>query len=203
MNTDFNISDLLSNAFGIKSPVFVLPNEAPQNGKPSYSSIPVKPLQEAKKLSWLGTPIIYPMVFKAGEYQFYKPTGIIDTIRLNDFEIPPATLVDFRRAKNITKTRLSGNNGTVKEIYGFDDWQIRIRGLCLDTPESSAYEQHQELLKWENLADSIEVQGELFLDKNIYNLVIEAINFSQPEGKQNIIPFEITAVSDEPLELVL
>lgn len=200
MNTSFNISNLLSNAFGIKAPLFVLPSEAPQNGEASYGSIPVKPLEEAKKLSWLGTPIIYPMLFKGGEYQFYQPTGIIGSVRLNDFEIPPATLVDFRRAKNITKTRLSGNNGTVKEIYGFDDWQIRIRGLCLDTPQSSAYEQHQELLKWENLADSIQVQGELFLDKNIYSLVIEDINFSQPEGKQNIIPFEITAVSDEPLE---
>ena len=65
----------------------------------------------------------------------------------------------------------------------------------------SAYEQHQELLKWENIADSIEVIGELFLDKSIYRLVIEDINFPQLEGKQNIIPFEIAAVSDEPIEL--
>lgn len=203
MKTNFDIANALSAAFGIKAPLFVLPDTAPQKGEAAYASIPVKTLPEAKKMSWLGTPIIYPMVFKGGEYQIYKPTGELGSSKLNDFEIPPATLVDFRRSKNITKTRLSGNNGTVKEIYGFDDWQIRIRGLCLNTPDISAYDQHLELLKWEKLADSIQVQGELFLDKDIFNLTIEDIDFRQPEGKQNIIPFEITAVSDEPLELVL
>ncbi|AOR29540.1 hypothetical protein FORMB_25230 [Formosa sp. Hel1_33_131] len=203
MNTNFDIATLLSKAFGVNTANFVLPNDAPQNGDASYTSIPVKEKKEAKKMSWLGTPIIYPTVFKGSTYQYYKETGIIDDQALNDFNIPPATLIDFRRAKNITKTKILGSNGTVKEIYGFDDWQIRFRGLCLDTPQVSAYEQHQELLKWENIADSIEVIGELFLDKSIYRLVIEDINFPQLEGKQNIIPFEIAAVSDAPLELIL
>ncbi|MGY0426009.1 MAG: DUF6046 domain-containing protein [Polaribacter sp.] len=201
MNTNFDIATLLSNAFGINTANFVLPNDAPQKGDAKYASIPVREKKEAKKMSWLGTPIIYPSVFKGSKYQQYK-NGVLELKSFKDFNIPPATLIDFRRAKNITKTRVLGNNGTVKEIYGFDDWQIRFRGLCLDTPQMSAYEQQQELLKWENLADSIEVIGELFKDKSIYRLVIEDISFRQPEGKQNIIPFEIAAVSDEPLELI-
>ncbi|WP_438710863.1 DUF6046 domain-containing protein [Aquimarina muelleri] len=200
MNTNFDIATLLSNAFGINTANFVLPTDAPQNGDAKYASIPVREKKEAKKMSWLGTPIIYPTVFKGGSYQQYNQ-GVLELKSFQDFDIPPATLIDFRRAKNITKTRLIGNTGTVKEIYGFDDWQIRFRGLCLDTPQISAYEQQQELLKWENLADSIEVIGELFIDKSIYRLVIEDISFRQPEGKQNIIPFEIAAVSDEPIEL--
>ena len=200
MNTNFDIATLLSKAFGVNTANFVLPNDAPQNGDASYASIPVKEKKEAKKMSWLGTPIIYPTVFKGSPYQQYKK-GVLELKSFQNFNIPPATLIDFRRTKNITKTRLIGNAGAVKEIYGFDDWQIRFRGLCLDTPQMSAYEQHQELLKWENIADSIEVIGELFLDKSIYRLVIEDINFPQLEGKQNIIPFEIAAVSDEPIEL--
>lgn len=201
--TNFEIANLISRAFGLNTPTYVLPTEAPKHGALNYGNIPTQPLEAAKKLSWLGTPIIYPMVFKGGEYNQYAPTGKLTTTNLNSFDIPPATLVDFRRAKNISKTHLGGNNGTVKEVYGFDDWQIRIRGLCLDTPDMSAYEQHQELLKWEQLADSIEIQGELFLDKNIYMLVIEDMVFNQLEGAPNIIPFEITAVSDEPIELIL
>lgn len=198
-----DISQLFNAAFGVIPLTYKVEQDAQQNGEASYPTIQTKPLAEAKKMSWMGTPIMFPMKFVGGSYQFYKSSGILAQKSLNDFELPPTTIVDFRRAKNITKTNVLGSNGTVKEIYGFDDWQIRIRGLCLDTPDITAYQLHQELLKWEDIADSIEVIGELFKDKSIYRLTIEDMDFKQPQGKHNVIPFEITASSDEPLELVL
>ncbi len=201
MQPTFSIPQLLAQAFGLTKVSYVVPQDAPQAADVNYAGVQVKPMQEVKKLSWMGTPIMFPTLFKGGSYQYYKENGVLDNKPLADFDIPPASIIDFRRAKNITKTRISGTNGTVKEIYGFDDWQIRIRGLCLDTPQMSAYDQHLELLKWESLADSIQVIGELFKDKSIYRLVIEEIDFPQREGSTNIIPFVITAVSDEPIEL--
>ncbi|CDF80568.1 conserved hypothetical protein [Formosa agariphila KMM 3901] len=198
-----DISQLFNAAFGVIPITYKVDNQAPNNGLVNYQSIPVKTYEAAKKMSWMGTPIMFPMKFKGGSYQYYKSTAVLAQKQLNDFELPPATMVDFRRAKNITKTQVLGSNGTVKEIYGFDDWQIRIRGLCLDTPNQSAYEQHLSLLPWEGLADSIEVLGELFIDKSIYRITLEDVDFKQAQGKENVIPFEITASSDEPLELVL
>ncbi|WP_166964601.1 DUF6046 domain-containing protein [Yeosuana marina] len=199
-----DISQLFNLAFGFIPVRYASDSFSVQpSADANYQSIPTKPIEDVKKMSWMGTPVMFPMKFKGGSYQYYKPSGVLDQKRLNDFELPHASVADFRRAKNITKTNVLGSNGTVKEIYGFDDWQIRIRGLCLDTPNLSAYEQHKQLLKWEEIADSIEVIGALFKDKSIYRLTIEDFDFKQPQGKQNVIPFEITASSDEPLELVL
>lgn len=211
MNENYQIADLFKKAFGIEAISYAITTEHPKVGDVKYQSIPVKSSEEAKKLSWMGTPVLFPMKFKGGDYQVYLPSGKLETKALNDFILPYTTLVDFSRAKNITKTPVLGNNGTVKEIYGFDDWKITIRGIFLDTPTMAAYEQHKELLKWENIVDSIEVgnieheenKNDLFRDKSIYKLTIEDISFKQPQGKQNAIPFSINACSDEPLELAL
>jgi len=196
-----DISQLFNAAFGVIPLTYKVDNTSQSSAYANYPSIQTRPIEEVKKMSWMGTPIMFPFKFRGGYYQKYSQAGRLVSNYYNDFELPPTSIVDFRRAKNITKTNVLGSNGTVKEIYGFDDWQIRIRGLCLDTPEITAYQLHQELLKWEEIADSIEVIGELFKDKSIYKLVIEDMDFKQPQGKHNVIPFEITASSDEPLEL--
>ncbi|QQV91584.1 hypothetical protein Peternella1_48 [Winogradskyella phage Peternella_1] len=198
-----DISQLFNAAFGF-IPITYKPTTGTQNvGKAAYASVPIVAAEEATKMSWMGTPIMFPVVFKGGTYQFYNANGELFNKQLSDFDLPPTTIVDFRQAKNVTKTNVLGANGTVKEIYGFDDWQIRIRGLCLDTPSDEAYDLQSVLLDWNKVADSIEVQGDLFLDKDIYRITIEEINFTQPQGRHNVIPFEITASSDQPLELVL
>ena len=96
----------------------------------------------------------------------------------------------------MSKTHISGRNGTIKEIYGLDDWQIRIRGLCLDTPQESSRDQQKRLLEYENISESIGVIGKLFNDKKIDRISIEEMDFKQLEGSPNIIPFEISALSD-------
>lgn len=203
MNYSPDISQLFNAAFGFV-PITYKPEVGNQNsGEAVYQSVPVVTEEEAKKLSWMGTPIMFPVVFKGGTYRFYNSNAEPVEKPLKDFDLPPTTVVDFRRAKNITKTNVLGDNGTVKEIYGFDDWQIRLRGLILDTPNEKAFDIQSNLLEWEKIVDSIEVQGDLFLQKDIYRLTIEEVDFRQPQGRHNVIPFEITASSDEPLELVL
>lgn len=204
MNYSPDISQLFNAAFGFV-PITYKPEVGNQNsGEAVYGSVAVEETETAKKLSWMGTPIMFPISFisSGNKYLYYNGLGQLkEKENLADFDLPPTTVVDFRRAKNITKTNVLGNNGTVKEIYGFDDWQIRIRGLILDTPTEKAYDIQSELLKWDNLADDIEVKGDLFLDKDIYRITIEEIDFRQPQGRHNVIPFEITASSDQPLEL--
>jgi len=173
-----------------------------------FPGVEVVSREEAIQLSYLGTPIIYPVTFKGGFYKVYNHQGEIIEKSLADFRLPLATLVDFQRVKIKQKTRVVGSKSSVKEVYGHENWQIRIRGLCLDDPKhpqlaTTYLDQHARLLEFEELADSIEVEGDLFKEKSIYRLDINDINFPQLQGKPRVLPFEMTCESDEPLELIL
>jgi len=152
-------------------------------------------------MSWLGTPILFPIRFKEGSYAVYQANGDIEKIDKQEVFLPASTIVDFNRYKKITKTQVLGDTGTVKELFSLEDWRIRIRGFCLNEPGHPAYEQIMELLEWEKLADSIAVGGSLFEDKGIYQMVIENMEVRQLDGQPGVIPFTIQALSDKPLEL--
>lgn len=97
----------------------------------------------------------------------------------------------------MTKTNtLKGN--TIKEVFGFDDWEITIRMLCINEYGRTAKESRDLLIEWSNLRDSINVFGSVFNRKNIYNIIIEEINIKSIEGHPDVIPIELKCLSDEP-----
>ncbi|MRG45499.1 hypothetical protein GFS24_10255 [Chitinophaga sp. SYP-B3965] len=220
----YNLSQLFELAFGVKNPVFIptpvrieedspatkfnIPAKTTASNKPViFSGISTSPAEYNGRLSWMGTPIVYPFTLQGGTYKVFASNGELLDYQLNDFELPAATLVDFSRAKINIKTMPRGNNGSVKELFSFDDWRIRIRGICLDDPSrasaKTAQEQKSALLEWEQVCNSIPVIGSLFVEKKIYRLAIDGISFTQLERKPNVIPFEMECVSDEPLEMTL
>ena len=202
MDNRYNISQLFKLAFGTNLPVYLT---VPIGKEPAhtteYGSIRTVEREEAMRLSKLGTPIVFPVKFTAGSYKFYDYQSKIVEKQLADFWLPPATMVDFSRVKNISRTDVIGGNGTVKEIYGFDDWQIRIRTVC-HNDELSAREYEKRVIEWSEVIQSISVEGDLFGWKNIHNLVIESIDIRSLEGAPNIIPIELNCISDEPFELI-
>lgn len=202
MDNRYNISQLFKLAFGTNLPVYLT---VPIGKEPAhtaeYGSIRTVGREEAIRLSKLGTPIVFPMKFTAGNYKFYDYQSKIVEKQLSDFWLPPATMVDFSRVKNISRTDVIGGNGTVKEIYGFDDWQIRIRTVC-HNDELSSREYEKRLIEWSEVIQSISVEGDLFGWKNIHNLVIESIDIRSLEGTPNVIPIELNCISDEPFELI-
>ena len=159
--------------------------------------------EEAERKSIYGTPVVFPMKFLGGQFKKYDDKGRLVDTSLNDFWLPDATMADFSRAKNIIKTTTLGANGTVKEVYGFDDWDIRIRTLCLRNKELTEREQEKKILEWFGVAGSIGIEGYLFTKKNIKSIVLEDIDIKSVSGSPNVIPIEITAVSDEPIELLI
>ena len=201
----YNLSQLFKAAFGINSPVYVIdPIGKESKSAISYEGIQILPdYYEAESKSWMGTPIIFAATLKGDSYQQYNSTGEIVRVSLNDFELPPATMFSFRRAKNVTRTNLLGSNGTVKEIYGFDDWVIDVRGLALDEPNRSAQEQIAELLKWERLADAVKVNGKLFNQHQIDRIVMADWSDNVTQAKPGVIPFQFQMFSDEAIELIL
>jgi hypothetical protein len=208
---DYNISQLFNLAFGIKEVGAYRIDKVSESPKAvdfNYTGVNVtNSLDYATKLSSLGTPMIVPIKFKGKGYQVYNDFGEVVSDTFADFDLPAATLVNLRRAKTISKTKASAAKGTVKELFGFDDWRIDIRGFCLadasHATAKTAREQKIQLHRFDAIVDSIQVVSELFDDLDISHLVIEEIQFHQLKGRPGVIPFSIRCSSDEPSDLFL
>lgn len=204
MEGKYIITEIFRKAFGINIPFYItedLRQKVPTNI--SFEGITPLPDYSGEKLtSWMGTPIFFSATLKGGMYQQYNLKGELVDVELPDLVLPPATMFQFRRAKNITRTNILGSNGTVKEIFGFDDWVIDVRGLCLDEPTRSAQSQLKSLLAYENLADAIEVLGSQFGARNIQRVCINEWSDNIPQATPGVIAFQFQLISDEPLEII-
>lgn len=207
----YNINTLFEIAFGIKNYAMYKPNGVDSlPDAPGYTFNGIDLIEdetEASRISYMGTPIVFPIKFRGENYNFYNTSGEIEAFDLADFDLPSATLVNFRHPKILGKSTAVGASGTVKEIYGFDDWVVDIRGLCLRDPghatAKTAYEQHLKLVDFDKVVESITVIGDLFADKDISKLTILETEFKQVQGKPGVIPFYMRCISDLPIELNL
>ncbi len=201
----YKVSQLLKGAFGVNSPVFVTePLKKDPPATISFKGLEVMPNNhDSESLSWMGTPIIFAATFQGGSYRKYKLNGQTEMIDMAKFELPPATMFSFRRAKNIVKTNVLGASGTVKEIYGFDDWIIDVRGLALDEPKRTAAEQISTLLQWEELCDGINVSGKLFEQRKIDRVALSDWSDNITQAKPGVVAFSFSLSSDVPLELIM
>ncbi|MDU1892757.1 MAG: DUF6046 domain-containing protein [Dysgonomonas sp.] len=201
-------TDAIRHIFGINSPIYIpwgknVPYEAGE-----YPD--VRFLSEDSgdtSLSEFGTHVFGSVSFEAGEYNTYnRLTGAVEKVTMDLYTLPSSCIVEFSRPSNVTKTDVLGSTGTVKEIYGKSDWNIIIRGIALENRNSkglTAQEQIEELVKWDEICDSVPVLGSIFQRKGINNLVFENISIQPVVGRWNAIPFQIEAVSDEPIEFYL
>lgn len=206
----YNFSELFSVAFGIGTKFFPVkynhPTEQSEGVGNIHFDIPsIDNKEEAIELTKLGTPILFPITFIGKGYNKYDRNGKIINVELKDFRLPASSLIEISRDKAETTTPLSGITGSVKEIYGFEDWKITIKGICFNEQNHPTHktpiEQKNELYQWESLADSIKIESEILRDFDIYNLFIKNIQFGQIAGKPEFLPFQIECLSDEPIEL--
>ena len=198
MNLNYKIQDMFRDAFGI-TPAFALPGNAQEPALLSYSGIEELPEHyNANSKSWMGTYILFPAKFHEGGYHRYSATGQLETVSMPELYIPPTTMFSFRRGKIMERTNLLGNNGSIKEIFSFDDWIIDVKGLCLNDNESSAQEKLDALLKWEELADSIGISGELFNQIKVDAVAINDWSHNALQGGDGAVAFQFQMFSDEP-----
>ncbi len=198
-------TNIIRDIFGINGMVY-FPSTTKHDVSPTgFYGIEMLPDDEVEAHSSLGTPVVGVLEFKGGEYNTYNEKGQVVKVRMNNFRLPYSCIVEFSRAAVITVTKTLGSAGSVKEIYGLDDWKINIRGIALNNAinplSPKAHQIVGELAQWRKICDSIEVQGILFSNKEIYRIVIEDLQIQPIEGKYNVIPFQIQAISDEPVEM--
>lgn len=210
INFDFDLQELFSLAFGygtkqIKHKYKINTEDKSTPASIKYNITDVKSLDEATELTKSGTPIIFPITFCSGGYQKYDSNGKIIIEQMNEFRLPASTIVELDRNKAITTTPLSGGVGEVTEMYGFENWNISIKGICMPEPNhpqaKTPKDQKNMLYKFDCLADTIDIESEILRNLNIMSISIDSIKFSQLPGKPDFTPFEISCKSEEPAEI--
>ena len=140
-------------------------------------------------VSMLGTPVFADVVLKSTSDKSL-------TIKLD------SVLLIIEQNKNIGRTNVTGRNGSVKEYYSLDDYNIEISGSITDE-NATRYpmEQVNTLIKVCELAEAMEVSSPFLEMFNIYNAVIYNYKFDQKAGYQNQQFFHLKMYSDLPIEL--
>ncbi|MDR1155296.1 MAG: DUF6046 domain-containing protein [Bacteroidales bacterium] len=202
------VGSVISDIFGISSPVY-LPWGEDRSLLPGGYGTGEDPVAEnaSEPTSMFGTPILGAVTFEGGTYSTYdRMSGRLIQGRYNDYTLPFSCICEFSRESHVITTGVLGNTGTVKELFGLGDWSISIRGIAVngaDRGKTSAHEQIKMLVKWQDINCAINVGGEVFESKSIYSIAIKSLDIQPIVAKYNVIPFQISAVSDEPLELTL
>lgn len=212
----FGLPGMLSLLYGIANPVAfpgVMGQAKREQPEVSFAGITVVEDTEARAVSHLGTPILYPVNLRGGSYRRFARDGSIEQVSLGDLRLPLSTVVEMSRGKTITKTPVVASGASVKEIYALEDWQIRLSGILMDEPKqpqgwTTVEAMQDRMLEFASLADSIalggdHIGGDLFRQRAIDRLSIVSLSFNQIPGKPRMHGFQMTCESDDALELIL
>lgn len=149
------------------------------------------------KQSLLGTDVWSNMVIPAGSYQALDGT----VIEFDQFELD-AVLFSVMQRKNIVKTPVAGRTGTVKEYISDGDYQVSIQGVMVgENSETYPEEQMLQLTEILKAPVAINIESEFLAFFDIDMVAVESFRFSQKRGSRSIQAFNVSAVSDTPLEL--
>ncbi len=129
---------------------------------------------------------------------YFMPT------KLDDLWLPNEPLVTINGQNTIVKTVLVGIKGTVKELIGSDDYSIKIQGIIINEKDDDYPETELRALRTIlEKRDSVKVFNRLLTFFGIDQVAIEGYSFPGIEGYQHMQPYEITCISDWPLDLIL
>lgn len=120
----------------------------------------------------------------------------------NQMSFPNEPLVSFSLAKTIIETPTVGEyrRGAVLEYICTENYQISIRGLCVDLDNQDTYpsDQVEEIIKMFDINDSLEVVNNPFFELfGIRKIALKDIQWDEMRGVQGAQRFIISAVSDQ------
>lgn len=188
MAISFNIFEATRQAFNLAGfQLAIGSKEQPINI--DNSSIEVFETAEAIGNSIFDTPIFETIAIK-------HPTSG-ELIYFDD-----APMIEVGLKKHIVKSVVTGRLGTVKESTGKDDYKIKIRGILVNHLGEAPPHDKAEALRSLLFPDvALEVESKLLQALNIFNIVVEDFKLIPSEQYTNIIPYEFSCISDEPVEL--
>jgi hypothetical protein len=161
-------------------------------------------LERNLPVSRIGTPVFCWLEIEAGQYT--DSDG--NTVQYDGFTRADGTqinvvLFNVSQTKNIVETTIQGRNGTVKEYVSDGDYQVSIYGVFVaKTTNSYPEKEMQKLVAITKSNRAIKVNSWYLRQFGIYNLVIKEPNFAQNAAQFNSQPWQLTCVSDQPVELL-
>lgn len=136
--------------------------------------------------SLLGTPLQFP-------------------VDLGGVRLPNEPLVSVRGGKKIIRTAIDGRQGTFKEEYSLQDYEVTIQGIAVDEQDPDAYpaDQVRAIREVCERPGSVEVVCDLLTLFGITRLAIEPFEFPADVGMGAAQRYFIRAYSDTEFELEL
>lgn len=158
---------------------------------------------------------ITPPIAPAGYIPPEIITGDTDRLLVGDYEFPSATKITCRQEKRIQFTPIPGKTGTIKELTGYDDWNITVEftilaavygaGL-LSAPSNPLVKTMIQKMKelraiWES-KETLSVTHAMLKAYGIKNVVCKSFQIPNSPIQYNQ-PITIVFVSDEEFDLDL
>jgi hypothetical protein len=113
-------------------------------------------------------------------------------------------IIDVSQTKNIVKTDVIDNNGTIKEYISESDYTITIRGfLSTQSPDLYPTEEVGILVNYLKAPVPLSITS-TFLNTQfgINDVVVESYTMSQQQGLRNVQYFQINCSSDFNFEIL-
>lgn len=147
----------------------------------------------AEVTSFFGTPIFMPC-----KLQISKRND-----ELEYFTLPNEPLIEIKGVKKIVETEFDGNDGSFKELFSMKDYEVVIRGICVDeeNPEDYPDEQVRKLRAIYELRNSLKIVTKLTTMFGIDRVSIMDLRIIPVEGVIGYQPYEIICKSDKEFEL--
>jgi len=179
---------------------FGLPRYAPNNevfdveGASAFDSAKIL-VPDADVQSFFGTPI-------------HLPCKIQNTKRgdaLDYFTLPNEPLIEINGGKRMIETVIDGNDGTFKELFSLNDYNVVIRGIAVndDDPESYPEDIVRMLRKIYELRNSVAIVNKLTTMFGIKLISIIDLRLPAIEGSYGYQPYEFICKSDKEFDLEL
>lgn len=166
----------------------VLDSKSSLSGLPASGALKIP----AVAYSYLGTPVFSRLTLVSPE----DPT-----LKLDLDEV----LLEVSQSVNVVTTAINGRDGTIKEYVSAGDWNVSVRGVLVnyDDGYNAPLEKFQTLLQLCSLPLALECESNYLQLFEIFNLVVTEKSFPQSKGFQNVQPFELSCISDKPIQLLL
>lgn len=190
MAIKFNIYELTRQVFGINgySPIL----SPGTNAAIKYDTN----LEVIDSVEGIGTSIFGTSIFES--------IALIDPETREPIYFEDAPLVSVSQKKNIIKSEVTNRPGSVKEYISLDDYEIKIIGLlCNHNGNALPFDKIEDLNNLLKSNQALEVESKLLNACGIFNIVVNNFEFKATGKFINVMPYEISAWSDNPIELSL
>ena len=156
-------------------------------------------LAQPEFISQLNTPVYSNVIFNAGKI---LDNDLIEIDNWADFRIDDI-LLTVTQSKRIITTEIQGKDGSIKEYIGLDDYQVTLVGRLNGAYNINPIDETKTLKKILAAGQPIAITNWWLQNLGITDLVVKDFSFPQTEGGYSTQFFNILAISDNPVEVLV